>query len=88
MFSSIPPITRNLLIANVAAFVAQLLLGTSPSTESWVLWVELWPWLPPQLEHLGPCFMPWQLLTYGFLHGGVGHLAFNMLALVMFGASL
>jgi membrane associated rhomboid family serine protease len=33
-------------------------------------------------------FMPWQLLTYGFLHGSVMHLAFNMFALWMFGREL
>ena len=30
----------------------------------------------------------WQLLTYQFLHGGMFHLLFNMLALFMFGADL
>jgi membrane associated rhomboid family serine protease len=34
--------------------------------------------------------MPWQLLSYGFLHdpGNFAHLIFNMLALLMFGAPL
>ncbi len=32
--------------------------------------------------------MPWQLLTYGFLHEGFQHLFFNMLAVFMFGAAL
>ena len=36
----------------------------------------------------GPSFMPWQLLTYGFLHGNFAHVGFNMLALFMFGAPL
>jgi len=27
----------------------------------------------------------WQLVSYGFLHGGLGHLFFNMFALYMFG---
>ncbi len=36
----------------------------------------LWP---------GERFMPWQLLTYSFLHGGMTHLLFNMLGLYMFG---
>ncbi|MEO6154730.1 MAG: rhomboid family intramembrane serine protease, partial [Thermomonas sp.] len=35
-----------------------------------------------------PSFLPWQVLSYAFLHGSVMHLAFNMLALVMFGAPL
>jgi membrane associated rhomboid family serine protease len=33
-------------------------------------------------------FMPWQVLTYAFLHGGMGHLFFNMLGLWMFGSEL
>jgi membrane associated rhomboid family serine protease len=33
-------------------------------------------------------FYIWQLATYMFLHGGVFHLLFNMLALWMFGAEL
>jgi membrane associated rhomboid family serine protease len=30
-------------------------------------------------------FAPWQLITYGFLHGGLAHLFLNMFALYMFG---
>ncbi len=30
-------------------------------------------------------FQPWQLLSYGFLHGGFNHIFFNMFALWMFG---
>ncbi|MCM3878734.1 MAG: rhomboid family intramembrane serine protease [Vicinamibacterales bacterium] len=30
----------------------------------------------------------WQLVTYMFLHGGIGHILFNMLALWMFGTEL
>jgi len=30
----------------------------------------------------------WQIFTYMFLHGGVGHILFNMLALWMFGTEL
>lgn len=30
----------------------------------------------------------WQLFTYMFLHGGIGHILWNMLALWMFGADL
>lgn len=29
---------------------------------------------------------PWTLVTYMFLHGGLGHIAFNMLALYFFGS--
>lgn len=33
-------------------------------------------------------FYPWQLLTYGFLHGSVMHILFNMFMLWMFGREL
>ena len=33
-------------------------------------------------------FLPWQVLTYAFLHGGIGHLFFNMFGLWMFGGEL
>ena len=33
-------------------------------------------------------FLPWQVVSYAFLHGSFGHLFFNMLGLWMFGAEL
>jgi membrane associated rhomboid family serine protease len=33
-------------------------------------------------------FTPWQLVSYGFLHGGFNHLFFNMFAVWMFGFQL
>ena len=33
-------------------------------------------------------FQPWQLFSYGFLHGGLNHLFFNMFAVYMFGFPL
>ena len=50
---------------------------------------------PPLTDVLGPGSVPrrrnlwiWQLGTYMFLHGGLFHILFNMLALWMFGAEL
>ncbi len=37
---------------------------------------------------LNPNFSPWQFVSHMFMHGGVVHLLFNMLALWMFGAYL
>jgi len=88
LFSSIPSVTRNLLIANVAVFLLQSIADASEAARAWPLWFELWPWVPPQFEVDGPGFMPWQLITSGFMHGNLGHLIFNMLALVMFGSSI
>ena len=84
MFTNLPPVTKALLIANGIVFLLQMLLG-DPFFASFMLWP-----IDTQgtLAGTGLGFLPWQLLTYGFLHGGIGHLLFNMLALVMFGAQL
>src|SRR5437773_2405375 len=70
-----PPVTQTLLIANVAVFLLQSATG-----ELLVGWFALWP--------PGYGFWIWQLLTYGFLHGGIAHIFFNMLGLYMFGSDI
>ncbi|MDH5539189.1 MAG: rhomboid family intramembrane serine protease [Rhizobacter sp.] len=71
----LPPITQALLLINVAAFFIDALLGP------WFIRLfGLWP-----LSH---GFLPWQVVSYAFLHGSLGHLFFNMLGLWMFGAEL
>lgn len=73
--AALPPITQTLLIANTVVFCLQFLFGP---------WFEglfaLWP--------LGGGFLPWQVVSYAFLHGDVLHLFFNMLGLWMFGTEL
>ncbi len=71
----IPPVTRNLMLICTAVFCLQLV---APMLEAWL---ALWPLSSGR-------FMPWQALTYAFLHGGIGHLFFNMLGLWMFGSEL
>ena len=73
-----PPMTKALLLICTAVFCAQALLGGYlPLTG----WLALWP--------LGSGnFMPWQLITYAFLHADLGHIFFNMLGLWMFGSEL
>jgi membrane associated rhomboid family serine protease len=70
-----------LLISNVAVFVlgffAQLAQLDRP-----LAYLALSPVLVVQK------FFIWQLATYLFLHGGFGHILWNMLALWMFGADL
>ncbi|HVR81345.1 MAG TPA: rhomboid family intramembrane serine protease [Luteimonas sp.] len=85
MFSNLPPVTKALLIANGLVFLLQQLLGDANFVP-----FMLWPLGDTGIDTLGaaPSFLPWQLLTYGFLHGSFMHVAFNMLALVMFGAPL
>lgn len=85
MFPRIPPVTQALIIANVVVFLLQQFLG-DPALAS----MMLWPLGPNGLDLFSAAyeFKPWQLLTYGFMHGGFPHLLFNMLALYMFGAPL
>ena len=83
MFSRLPPVTQALLVANSVLFLLQWMLG--PRTfDPFMLWPlgGFDPFSP------GQNFQPWQLLTYGFLHGSFSHLLFNMLAVYMFGAPL
>ena len=86
MFPRLPPVTKALLIANGVVFVLQLLLRNSNALDIF----QLWPiGLDQRYTDAAP-FMPWQLVTYGFMHdpNSVFHLLFNMLALAMFGAPL
>ncbi len=70
-----PPVTQALLLINVGLFCLQFFAGGLL-----VGLFALWP--------LGHGFLPWQVGTYSFLHGGIGHLFFNMLGLWMFGSEL
>jgi membrane associated rhomboid family serine protease len=72
---SLPPVTQALIVANCAIFFLDSL-----GSGSFGMLFALWP--------LGSYFMPWQLLTYAFLHGGLSHLAFNMFGLYMFGGDV
>lgn len=74
-----PPVVKNLIIANTLIFLAR--------------------WLLPQAAIIAdrffalywfgsPLFHSYQYITYMFLHGGFGHLFFNMFALWMFGRTL
>lgn len=79
--SGTPPIILHLLIANIAMFVLQLISNGRMIGDQRGL-VEQWLLLYPLGYNL---FHPWQLVTYGFLHGSPMHLIFNMFVLWMFG---
>src|SRR6516164_3313334 len=86
MTMSFPPFTRavkQLMIANGIAFLLFAFLGA----------------FAPNVAAIGETLFQlrgitvihgwiWQLVTYGFLHAGVMHILFNLLALWMFGAQL
>ena len=76
--SAIPTVIFILLIANGIVFALQQL-----NWEFLVINFGLWPYGVP-----GSPFAPWQLITYGFLHGNLTHIFFNMFGLWMFGRDL
>lgn len=86
-FSLFPPVIKTLLITNVAVFVLQyvflgfLTIGGVSVQRFVMAYFALQP-----LET--GMFYPWQLISYQFMHGGLWHLFFNMLALWMFGSEL
>ena len=75
------PVTTALIAANVAMFFLQ---SVAPGL---LYRLALWP-LGGAPAGADVSFGLWQLVTYGFLHGSVLHLAFNMFALYMFGGAI
>lgn len=69
------PVTQALMLACTAMFCLGYLV---PAVE---VPLALWPVASGR-------FMPWQPLSYAFLHGDMTHLLFNMLGLWMFGSEL
>ncbi|KGI77767.1 rhomboid family intramembrane serine protease [Oleiagrimonas soli] len=93
MSFDLPKATRALLIANVAVFLLQLLVHDNTSLML-SQYFALWPLGPEQtgmtpsgnVVHVG--FQVWQVVTYGFLHGGFWHIALNMYGLFLFGGAI
>jgi len=67
---------KHLIIINVLFFVATQLYG-----DQMYQWFALWF---PKNDN----FQIWQIITHMFMHGGVMHILFNMLALWMFGSAV
>jgi membrane associated rhomboid family serine protease len=72
-----PPTIKKLMIVMGAFFLLQMVAGHK--IDSLLGLVPLWVWKK---------FFIWQIFTYIFLHGGITHLLFNLLALWMFGGEL
>jgi len=70
----LPPLTKALMLICTAVFCVDQFVRLE-------LLFALWPLL-------SGLFWPWQMLSYGFLHGDLLHLSFNMLGLWMFGSEL
>ncbi|HEV8343183.1 MAG TPA: rhomboid family intramembrane serine protease [Candidatus Binatia bacterium] len=74
---SMTPAVKALIVVNVIVFVLQAVADSS-----FVILFGLVPYLVWHKLYI------WQIFTYQFLHGGIFHILFNMLALWMFGCDL
>ncbi|WP_187443966.1 rhomboid family intramembrane serine protease [Sphingobacterium phlebotomi] len=72
ILSNLSPVVKNLLIINVVCFIGSAIFMQAPRFFG-VFYPD------------SPFFHIWQVITYMFMHGGFGHIFFNMFALVMFG---
>lgn len=75
-FSSIPPVTKNIILINVFVMIMTSLNGD--------FMYETFSLFYPT----SPFFKPWQIITHMFMHGGFWHLFFNMYTLFIFGSVL
>lgn len=74
--TAIPPVTRVVLLLNIIIFLLDLFVGHI-----------IMQFLALYSFKTG-AFRPYQIVTHMFLHGGFGHIFFNMFALFMFGRVL
>ena len=73
--SNVPKAVKHIILINVCMLVLTMLNGH----------------LMDRLFALNPItfiYKPWQLVTYMFMHGSIGHLFFNMYTLFIFGSVL
>ena len=75
MFGQLTPITRNIIILNVAVF-------------AFAYFIPLLDVILPAYYPFSPNFKSWQIITHMFMHGGIMHILFNMLTLASFGPVL
>ncbi len=78
-FQILPVIIKNLLIINVIFFLAQNTVGKKFFDMEDLFALHTFQ---------SSLFRPWQLITHLFMHGDLGHIFSNMLALWMFGSVL
>ena len=78
-FRVLPPVVKHLLIINAILFLATFTLNRFNIDLSDYLGLHFF---------LAKDFMPYQLLTYMFMHANFEHIFFNMFALWMFGNTL
>ena len=73
--NNIPKAVKHIIIINILMLVLTYL--NTPLMSKWFA-----------LNPISFLWKPWQLVTYMFMHGGFGHLFFNMYTLFIFGSVL
>ncbi len=73
--SNVPKAVKHIILINVLMLVLTYL--NNPLMSRWFA-----------LNPISFIWKPWQLVTYMFMHGGLGHLFFNMYTLFIFGSVL
>ncbi len=79
MMPQLTPVVKWLLIINIVVFLPSAVPDVMAGLRRWF---AVWP------VTVGTSLQIWRLLTYQFLHGGVGHILVNMLFLYFFGPML
>lgn len=84
------PVVLALIVINGIVFALQNYGMGDFLMRHFALWPLFTPETVPTRQGIFavPPFMPWQLLSYGFMHGNLAHIFFNMFALWMFGSAL
>ncbi|MGI6878377.1 rhomboid family intramembrane serine protease [Microbacterium sp. gxy059] len=72
-----------IFVVTAVTYLLQLLPGIGGSVRGWLLFFA--PYLYPDLTLT---FEPWRILTVALVHGGIWHVALNMIALWMVGRVL
>ena len=78
-FKILPPVVKNLLIINAIFFLATIVLKKFDINLIDILGLHYLP---------SDKFKPYQIISYMFMHGSIGHIFFNMFALWMFGSAI
>lgn len=81
LFRNMPGVTKNLLILNVILWLGAMLLNSRGIDLNYILGMHYFQ---------SASFEPYQIITSMFMHSnhGIGHIFFNMFALIMFGSAL
>jgi membrane associated rhomboid family serine protease len=79
-FFGLPPVVKNIILINVLMLLADYTVRSMFGVE---LTMILGLYFPKSDQ-----FMPLQIVTHMFMHGGIWHLFFNMYALYIFGQVL